>query len=154
MQEENKNNEPPFHIVAGTSTGAINAAILVSYVKENKTWQGSAERIIEFWKYVSTYSYIDCIQPAFSRYWDYWHGITSIAASGESARRLYYSTKEYILKGVPNVFNPKRPILDLRFFDATNTWFTFDSIPLKESLEKFAKFPIATSFEKNEPRLL
>jgi NTE family protein len=69
LQEENKNNEPPSQIVAGTSIGAINAAMLVSYVKENKTWQGSAERIIEFWKYVSTYSYIDCIQPAFSCYW-------------------------------------------------------------------------------------
>jgi len=30
-------NEPLFHIVSGTSIGAINAAILVSYVKENKT---------------------------------------------------------------------------------------------------------------------
>jgi NTE family protein len=29
-------NEPIFHIIAGTSTGAMNAAILVSYVKENK----------------------------------------------------------------------------------------------------------------------
>ena len=29
--------EPMFHIVSGTSIGAINAAILVSYVKENKT---------------------------------------------------------------------------------------------------------------------
>ena len=54
MQEENVINEPPFHIVAGTSIGAINSTILVSYVKENKTWAGSAERIIEFWKYVST----------------------------------------------------------------------------------------------------
>jgi NTE family protein len=30
-------NEPLFHIVSGTSIGAVNAAILVSYVKENKT---------------------------------------------------------------------------------------------------------------------
>ena len=29
-----------------------------------------------------------------------------------------------------------------------------DNTPLKESLEKFARFPIATSFENNEPRLL
>ena len=28
-------NEPIFHIVSGTSIGAINAAILVSFVKEN-----------------------------------------------------------------------------------------------------------------------
>ena len=30
----------------------------------------------------------------------------------------------------------------------------YDSKPLKESLEKFAKFPISTSYEKGEPRLL
>ncbi|HEY7078263.1 MAG TPA: patatin-like phospholipase family protein [Nitrososphaeraceae archaeon] len=153
MQEENVINEPPFHIVAGTSIGAINSAILVSYVKENKTWAGSAERIIEFWKYVSTNSYTDRMQPTFSYCWDFWHGVSPSIATGESARR-YYSTKEYILNGVPNVFRPKRPIPDLRFFDSANTWYTFDNMPLKESLEKFAKFPIATSFEKNEPRLL
>lgn len=153
MKEQNVVNEPPFHIVAGTSIGAINSAILVSYVKENNTWEGSAERIIEFWKYVSTNSFIDCMQPAFSYYWDLWHGMSSRTATGEAARR-YYSTKEYILEGVPNVFRPKRPTPDLRFFDPTNTWYTFDSTPLKESLEKFAKFPIATSYERNEHRLL
>ena len=41
-------NEPIFHIVSGTSIGAINAAILVSYVKENKTWKGSDEWLAEF----------------------------------------------------------------------------------------------------------
>jgi predicted acylesterase/phospholipase RssA len=39
--------EPMFHIVTGTSIGAVNAAILVSIVKENKTWEGSDERLIE-----------------------------------------------------------------------------------------------------------
>ena len=47
-------NEPIFHIIAGTSTGAMNAAILVSYVKENKTWEGSDKRLLEFWEYLST----------------------------------------------------------------------------------------------------
>ena len=37
FRTEGGGNEPIFHIVAGTSIGAINAAILVSYVKENKT---------------------------------------------------------------------------------------------------------------------
>ena len=50
-------NEPIFHIVSGTSIGAINAAILVSYVKENKTWEGSDQRLIEFWEYLSTDMY-------------------------------------------------------------------------------------------------
>jgi predicted acylesterase/phospholipase RssA len=49
-------NEPLFHIVSGTSIGAANAAILVSYVKENKTWEGSDERLVEFWEYLSTES--------------------------------------------------------------------------------------------------
>jgi len=35
-------------IVAGTSIGAINSAILVSYVIENNTWEGSSERLTEF----------------------------------------------------------------------------------------------------------
>jgi len=52
-------NEPMFHIVSGTSIGAINAAILVSYVKENKTWEGSDEWLIQFWKHLSTESSIE-----------------------------------------------------------------------------------------------
>ena len=71
----------------------------------------------------------------------------------DSARR-YFSTKEFIFKGVPNVFIPKTPLPDNRFFDPSNTWYIYDNRPLKESLEKFAKFPISTSFENNEPRLL
>jgi NTE family protein len=54
-----KENEPIFHIVSGTSIGAINAAVLVSYVKENKTWEGSDERLVEFWEYLSTESCIE-----------------------------------------------------------------------------------------------
>lgn len=46
------------------------------------------------------------------------------------------------------------PLLDNRFRDPSNTWYVYDNRPLKESLEKFAKFPISTSFENNEPRLL
>ncbi len=48
----------------------------------------------------------------------------------------------------------KVPLLDSRFFDSLNTWYVYDNNPLKESLEKFAKFPISTSFENDEPRLL
>lgn len=46
------------------------------------------------------------------------------------------------------------PKSDNRFFDPSNTWYVYDNEPLKQSLEKFAKFPISTSFENNEPRLL
>ncbi|MFZ0649242.1 MAG: patatin-like phospholipase family protein, partial [Nitrososphaeraceae archaeon] len=152
FRTEGRGNEPIFHIVSGTSIGAINAALLVSYVKENKTWQGSGERLIEFWDYLSTQSSIENI-PYFTYYWDSWRRLDRRIASGESARR-YFSTKEFILKGVPNVFLPKTPLLDNRFFDPSNTWYIYDNRPLKESLEKFAKFPISTNFENDEPRLL
>jgi NTE family protein len=152
FRTEGRGNEPIFHIVSGTSIGAINAALLVSYVKENKTWEGSSERLVAFWDYLSTQSTFEKI-PYFTNYWDSWRRLDRRIASGESARR-YYSTKEFILKGVPNVFVPKMPLLDNRFFDPSNTWYMYDNRPLKESLEKFAKFPISTSFENDEPRLL
>jgi predicted acylesterase/phospholipase RssA len=141
-----------FHIVSGTSIGAINAAVLVSYVKENRTWEGSGQRLIDFWEYLSTHSSVEDVNPYFTYYWDFWHRLDKRIASGESARR-YYSTREFIFKGVPNVFKPKIPKSDNRFFDPSNTWYVYDNKPLKESLEKFAKFPISTSFENNEPRL-
>ena len=152
FRTEGRENEPIFHIVSGTSIGAINASLLVSYVKENKTWEGSGERLVEFWDYLSTRPSVENI-PYFTSYWDSWRKLDRRIASGESARR-YFSTKEFILKGVPNVFVPKTPLLDNRFFDPSNTWYIYDNRPLKESLEKFAKFPISTSFENNEPRLL
>jgi NTE family protein len=152
FRSEGRGNEPLFHIVSGTSIGAINATLLVSYVKENKTWEGSGERLVEFWEYLSTQSFVDNL-PHFKDYWDYLRTLDKRIASGESARR-YFSTKEFIFKGVPKVFVPKIPVYDNRFHDPSNTWYIYDNKPLKDSLEKFAKFPISTSFENGEPRLL
>jgi predicted acylesterase/phospholipase RssA len=45
FKAEGRRNEPMFHIVAGTSIGAINAAILVNYVKENEKWKGLATKL-------------------------------------------------------------------------------------------------------------
>jgi NTE family protein len=39
---------PIFDIIAGTSIGAMNSAVLTSYVAENGTYEGSAERLIDF----------------------------------------------------------------------------------------------------------
>ena len=95
QDREKKQEEEPvlFHIISGTSIGAINAAILVSYVKENRTWEGSDQRLIDFWKYLSTNSSVENMNPYFEYFWDFWHGLDNRVASGESARR-YYSTKE------------------------------------------------------------
>ena len=69
--------------MAGTSIDAINAAIIVSYVMENNTWDGSAERLSEFWEYVSKESSFDLI-PGVTAWWDYLHNnVHSGIASGE-----------------------------------------------------------------------
>ena len=147
-----REGKPLFHIVAGTSIGAMNAAVLVSYVKENKSWQGSADRLIEFWEYMATESFMDII-PGFNEWWNYWRYFNKDLASSESARR-YYGTKQFMLRGVPKVFGLSKTLEDTRFLDPVNTRYLYSNEPLKRSLEKFAKFPIATSYQNNEPRLL
>jgi predicted acylesterase/phospholipase RssA len=109
--DEGNKGKPIFDISAGTSIGAINAAILVSYVVENQTYEG------------------------------------------EAARR-YYSAKEFSVFGVPTVFYPHGPKLDNKYFDFDNVWYRYSIEPLKRSLERFAKFPIATIKEDGQPRLL
>jgi len=147
-----RKDKPLFDIVAGTSIGAMNASVLVSYVKEKKTWRGSAEKLIEFWEHLATESVVDKI-PGFTQWWDYSHHLNNVVATSESARR-YYNTKQFIFYGVPNVFKRSQTLTDRTFLDPSNVWYLYSNEPLKQSLEKFAKFPIATSYEKKEPRLL
>src|ERR687898_436986 len=143
---------PTFDIVAGTSIGAINSAVLVSYVIENGSYEGSDERLIDFWNYLSKESMAEA-NMSFKPWWDYWHRINGTVATGEAARR-YYSAKEFAICGVPNVFHPHLPAADQKFFDTYNTWYRYSNEPLKRSLERFAKFPIATTKEEDQPRLL
>jgi NTE family protein len=119
-EEGNKGNQI-FDIIAGTSIGAINAAILVSHVVENQTYEGSAERLVDFWKYLSKKSIVET-NPFFKPWWNYWNTINREAASGEAARR-YYSAKEFAIFGVPSVFYPHRPTHDNKFFDFDNVWY-------------------------------
>jgi NTE family protein len=142
-----------FDIIAGTSIGAINAAILVSCFLENKNWKDSAERLESFWKYLSTPT--PKISEALKQWKaEYEKGNNPSLASKEAARR-YYSVKEFLKSGVEKVFKPiYPPIVDKRFCDSQNPWLVYDNQPLRKSIEKFAKFPLATSFEKGEPRLL
>jgi NTE family protein len=72
--EEGNKGKPIFDIIAGTSIGAINAAVLVSYVVENQTYEGSAERLVDFWNYLSKESKVET-NPFFRPLWNYWHTI-------------------------------------------------------------------------------
>ena len=157
LEEEKDNNhndddQPLFDIIAGTLIGAINGAILVSYFLENKKWKGSAKRLEDFWKHISTPT------PQISEALKQWkvekEKENPLVASEEGLRR-YYSVKEFLKSGVENVFRPIPPPKDDRkFCDSQSKWLAYNNEPLRKSIEMFAKFPIATSFEKGEPRLL
>jgi len=156
----NKANDyrPLFDIVAGTSIGAMNAAILVSsVVNRGKTWEEGVNELVNFWKDdekgLSSH-------PDFGKWW--WEGLKKkniFNASTEAARR-YYSVKEYFKHGTPNVCFPLTPEPDLKFADPENTWFLNDSKLLENTIERYSKdengekLRIATSWDKGEPRLL
>jgi NTE family protein len=154
IQNENnlEKDVPLFDIVAGTSIGAINGAILVSHFLENKTWHGSSEKLESFWKYLSipTPEISEVLKP-----WKAEHEKGNPSVASEESARRYYSVKEFSKSGVKNVFKPiYPPKQDNRYCDSQNQWQLYDNQPLRKSIEKFAKFPIATSFDKGEPRLL
>ena len=112
--DNNSSNEKPvFDIIAGSSIGAINSAILTSHVVETGSYEGSAEKLIEFWYYLSKESMTEK-NPYFKGWWNYLHSINDNIASGEAARR-YYSSKEFSYLGVPNVFVPMVPHYDKKF---------------------------------------
>jgi predicted acylesterase/phospholipase RssA len=143
---------PLFDIIAGTSIGAINGAILVSYFTENKTWDGAPEQLEAFWKHLSTPT------PNLSedlKQWKIEHDKGDPSTASEESARRYYSVKKFLQSGVENVFKPiNPPKQDNKFCDSQNQWLVYDNQPLRKSIEKFAKFPIATSIDKGEPRLL
>jgi NTE family protein len=162
-----------FDIVAGTSIGAINAAFLVSHVikkrkEENKniseSWEGSAEKLEEFWKShlasnvnLSRWWPFSWDEKSWTYTWDMLNEINPDISTGEAARR-YYSAKEFLINGAPNVFSPSLPPrIDSKFFDnfiIPNFWYHYDNSRLIETINRSIKFPIATSIDKKEPRLL
>jgi NTE family protein len=147
-----------FDVIAGTSMGAMNAAVLVSnIVNRNKTWEEAAKELENFWieeeKGLSS-------APDFSKWWwDKAKKQNMFTASPDAARR-YYSVKEYFRYGTPNVFSSLPPKPDSKFADPDNTWLVHDSKPLQSTIERYTKdennekLRIATSWDKREPRLL
>jgi NTE family protein len=165
VEKHKENPESLFDIVAGTSSGAINSSILVSYVMENKTWEGSVEYLIRFWEHVSSTPNLSNWWPfsfddnSWQSIWQERHNNNNSAASPEAARR-YYSAKEYLYSGAPNVFSKPELKYDNKFFDEfyppQNLWYKYDNQPLKKSIELFVPHPIKTNYNDKikQPRLL
>jgi len=162
-KEKGDNDRLLFDIVAGTSIGAMNGAVLVSQYLETRDWQVAIEQLEQFWinKKKGLASTPSKQELERTEVWKKWHEVSkkrntpSYVASVEAARR-YYSVRHYYFHGAPKVHEILKPFPrpDLRFFDNLNSWFIHSSEPLKKTILNFAKRQIATSPEKNEPRLL
>jgi len=161
-KESYKKDEPLFDIIAGTSIGAMNAAVVISnVVNRNKTWKEAIRQLENFWtdeeKGLSS-------NPDFTKWWYNDGNIQNKIDASEEARRRYYSVKEYFIHGTPEVCTP--PILkglDSKFGDQKdNLWFYHKSDPLENTIVRYSidqnqtnkKMRIATSREEKQPRLL
>jgi NTE family protein len=175
LTEEDKENGEEhrllFDIVAGTSIGAMNSTVLVSQFLQAKKeqlerkekiisvgecWEEAVKQLEEFWndkdKGLATTPDINIEKLPFLQ--DEWYKEALGAASKESARR-YYSVKHFFTYGAPKMYLPMLPRADFKFFDDSNKWLLiYSNKPLQETIQRFAEFPIATSFNDKEPRLL
>src|SRR5918996_1319405 len=149
-----------FDIVAGTSIGAINSSVLVGHYLKNKSWEGSAEKLLEFWEGLMCPTMADSLFDKNSLVrisWDYARKFNHNIADAESARR-FWSIFEFAFspKGVANMFKsiPQMGSKFLNPFTDFLPWWRYDYSPLRDYLSKFIDFPIKTSLEEGQPRLL
>jgi|SoiMethySBSTD1v2_1073268.scaffolds.fasta_scaffold00679_24 NTE family protein len=149
-----------FDIVAGTSIGAINSSVLVGHYLKNGSWEGSAERLLEFWEGLMCPTIADNMFQKNSLVrtsWDYLRTFNQELADAESARR-FWSIFEFAFspRGVTNMYRSV-PYMGSKFLNPFTDflpWWRYDYTPLKDYLSKFIDFPIKTSLEKEQPRLL
>jgi NTE family protein len=149
-----------FDIIAGTSIGAINSSVLVGYYLKNSSWEGSAERLIEFWEGLMCSTVADSLFTKNSSVrisWDYLRTFNQDLADAESARR-FWSIFEFAFspRGVTNMYK-SIPYMGSKFLNPFTDflpWWRYDYTPLRDYLSKFIDFPIKTSLEEGQPRLL
>jgi NTE family protein len=146
-----------FDIVAGSSIGAMNAAVLVSnVVNKHKTWEQAVRVLEDFW--INQQDGISST-PDISEWVKDGKKQKVFRATAEAVRR-HYSVRAYTERGTPNVCSGPITEDDLKFADPKNSWSFYDSNPLQHSIEHYSKddntkkLRIATSWEHRQPRLL
>jgi NTE family protein len=160
-KDEATKKGPLFDIVAGTSIGAMNAAVLISnIVNRNKTWKQAVQELENFWTDEENGL---SSNPDYSKWWWNNESIQNKVSSIDDARRKYYSVKEYLAHGTPRVCTPAEiRALDSKFGDqGDNVWPHHRSDPLEQTIVKYStdendneKMRIFTSWDRKQPRLL
>ena len=162
-------DENVFDIIAGTSIGAVNATIIINEVLERKKqkqfdeiikyWEGTPEKLIQFWKTVSKSNTITNLWdpwnlPDFYRsfaenylnlnYGGYLNAFPFLRSflPSEELFRKYYHTQMSLASGEKQIFRPEfifpfpTPLWN-KFFDyisPTAMWFKYSNLPLRNSI--------------------
>jgi predicted acylesterase/phospholipase RssA len=99
-----KEEENVFDVIAGASIGAINGAILVSHVIDNrekgpkKSWEGAAEKLEYFWRQNSTISAVELLSPWFTLWWQGWHeSVENYKQGAEHFLKMHQQYNEHLL---------------------------------------------------------
>ena len=102
-------SKPMFDIVAGTSIGAMNAAIVVSDIKNKKSWKESADDLIKFWK-MQEYQWptladsLD-MNPMYKSWWDIMHTTGKALKESVSAfTETYYDMNPFLKEWGSSIF--------------------------------------------------
>ena len=98
-----------FDIIAGTSIGAINSSALVGHYLKKNSWDGSVEKLFEFWEGLMCSTLADGIFDKRSMgraSWDYLRTFNQDIADAERARK-FWSIFEFAFtpRGVTNLYN-------------------------------------------------
>lgn len=76
----NRKGRNLFDIIAGTSIGAMNGSIILSNFKENKSFDGSVERVRKFWdsQMIPTFADFADVNTMYHSWWDYLHSSNKV----------------------------------------------------------------------------
>jgi NTE family protein len=156
--EAGKESVSLFDVIAGTSAGALSAAVLINHYVKKNSWKNSADELVAFWTGLKSISIADVIigmNPFVRNNWDYLHAINPKIASGEAARRFWSSFQfDFTNLGVPNAYLPRME-LNYKFLNPYSlSYWRYDYTRLRNYLKDFIDFPIKTSSDKGQPRLL
>ncbi len=84
-----ENKRPLFDIVAGSSIGAMNAAVVINNAIKRKSWESSAEELVNFWRYQKypwpTVADILNMNPVYHWWWEITHSTNQELKSSATA---------------------------------------------------------------------
>jgi NTE family protein len=130
------------------------------FLRNSRSWEGSSEKLIEFWNGLMSPAMADILiqkNPFIRNWWNYMHFFDPNIADAETARRFWSIFQfAFTLSGVPNMY-VSVPTWNYKFFNPFTDylpWWRYDYKPLRRYLSRFVDFPIKTSFDRGEPRLL